>query len=60
MSPEDYPEIYYKEIPPEVDQNYMARSDEIRAGAKVSLARYKSDPNYQYIRRHRDDFSLTL
>jgi len=57
MSPEDYPEIYYKEIPPEVDRDYMARKDEIRAAAKVSLARYKADPNYQYIRRHRDDYS---
>lgn len=57
MSPEDYPEIYYKEIPPEVDRDYMARPDEIRAAAKVSLARYKADPNYQYILRHQDDFS---
>lgn len=57
MSPEDYPEIYYKEIPSEVDRDYMARSDEIRAAAKVSLARYKADPNYQYICRHRDNYS---
>ena len=57
MSPEDYPEIYYKDIPPEVDQDYMARKDEIRAAAKVSLARYKADPNYKYLLRHQDDFS---
>ncbi|MFA6730001.1 MAG: hypothetical protein WC152_01040 [Candidatus Izemoplasmatales bacterium] len=56
-APEDYPDIYFKEIPPEVDRDYMARPDEIRAAAKVSLARYKADPNYQYICHHRDDFS---
>jgi len=56
-APEDYPAIYFKEVPPEVDQDYMARPDEIRAAAKVSLARYKTDPGYQYIRQHRDDFS---
>jgi hypothetical protein len=57
MSPEDYPAIYYKEIPPKVDQDYMARSDEIRANARKSLARYKADPDYQYILRHQDDFT---
>jgi hypothetical protein len=56
-APEDYPAIYFKEIPPEVDMKYMARSDEIRAAAKASLARYKADLNYRYIRSHRDDFS---
>ena len=56
-APEDYPDIYFKEIPPEVDRDYMAQPDEIRAAAKVSLARYKADPNYQYILRHQDDFS---
>ena len=57
MSPEDYPAVYFKEIPPEMDRDYMARQDEIRANAKRSLARYKADPNYQYILRHQDDFS---
>jgi hypothetical protein len=56
-APEDYPDIYFKEIPPEVDRGYMARPDEIRATAKKSLARYKADPNYRYILRHQDDFS---
>ncbi|HCA30711.1 MAG TPA: hypothetical protein DEP23_14750 [Ruminococcaceae bacterium] len=57
MSPENYSSAYFKERPPEVDQKYMARVDEIRAAAKVSLGRYKVDPNYQYILRHQDDFS---
>jgi hypothetical protein len=57
FAPEDYPAAYFKELPPEVEPKYMARQDEIRAAAKTSLARYKTDPSYQYIRRHRDDFS---
>jgi hypothetical protein len=57
MSPEAYPEVYFKALPPEVERNFMARPDEIRAAARASLALYKVDPNYQYIRRHRDDFT---
>jgi hypothetical protein len=57
MPPEDYPAIYFKPVPPEMDMKYMARQDEIRAAAKASLARYKADKSYQYIRQHRDDFS---
>jgi len=57
MSPEDYPAVYFKEIPPKVDQNYMARQDEIRANAKKSLAAYKASPDYKYLLRHQDDFS---
>lgn len=56
-APEDYPAVYFKEIPPEIDRDYMARPDEIRAAASAALARYKADADYQYIRRHRDDFS---
>ena len=56
MPPENYPDAYFKEIPPEVNQKYMARSDEIRTAAKESLARDKADSNYQYILRHQDDF----
>jgi len=35
----------------------MARPDEIRAAAKVSLERYKADPNYQYLLQHCEDFT---
>lgn len=52
-----FPEVYYKEIPPKVDNHYMARPDEIRAAAKVSLAKYRADPNYQYIALHCGDFT---
>ena len=46
MSLLPYPEIYYREAPPEVENGYMARVDEIRENAKKSLAAYKADPDY--------------
>ena len=49
MQPEEYPEIYYRNLPPEVSRDYMARSDEIRACAKASLACYIADPDYQFL-----------
>ena len=51
MPPEQYPEIYYRETPPTVDQDYMARTDEIRRNAKAALERYKSNPDFIYICR---------
>lgn len=50
-----FPEAYYREIPPEVDPGYMARPDEIRAGARASLAAYRADPDYQFILKHREE-----
>jgi len=47
-----YPDIYYRETPPEVDRDYMARADEIRQHAKTALETYKANPDYQFIRRH--------
>lgn len=49
--------LYLRELPPEVDQNYMAQPDKIREQARRSLQAYQADPNYQYLLRHRD--SLT-
>lgn len=42
-------ENYYRELPPEVDRDYMARADEIRENAKKSLNIYKSNPDYLYL-----------
>lgn len=42
----DYPEIYHRETPPEVDRDYMANADEIRVSAKNSLAAYRQDENF--------------
>jgi len=51
MTPEQYPDIYFRDTPPEVDQDYMARADEIRSNAQKSLEVYKSDPDFQYLCR---------
>jgi hypothetical protein len=48
-SPENYPEIYRRPTPPEVPVEYMARADEIRAGAKASLALYLKDSDYRFL-----------
>jgi len=44
-----YPEIYHRETPPEVPNEYMAKADEIRAGAHKTLALYLEDENYVYL-----------
>lgn len=46
---EFYPEIYYKELPPEVDNDYMARSDYIRKQAKASLQLYLQNSDYKWL-----------
>ena len=50
-------ELYLRELPPEVDQNYMANTDKIREQARQSLGAYLADPNYQYLLCHRDSLS---
>jgi hypothetical protein len=42
-------DIYYKELPPDIDRYYMAREDEIRADAKRSLEIYKRHEDYLYL-----------
>lgn len=51
---EKYPEIFYREPPPEVDDNYMARAGEIRDGATEALEYYLSDPNFHYLLANKD------
>lgn len=46
---EYFPEIYSKETPPEVDNKYMARAEEIRENAKKTLAIYLVDSDYLYL-----------
>ena len=55
-----FPEIYHREVPPEVDRGYMARPDEIRAAARTSLEAYRADPDYQFILEHRDEIPVKL
>ena len=44
-----YPEIYYRDTPAEVPNDYMAKAEEIRAGAQKALALYLEDENYLYL-----------
>lgn len=45
----DYPEEYYLETPQRVDMNYIAREEEIRERAILTLSEYKRDKNYKYL-----------
>ena len=51
---EKYPEIFYRELPPEVDNDYMARVGEIKDGAAQALEYYLSDPNFHYLLANKD------
>lgn len=53
-------ELFQRPLPPEVDDNYMARADEIRKRAKKSLQAYLADPDYRYLLRHKDSLSSRL
>lgn len=44
------PEVYYRETPPEVDPNYMARPDEIRANARKAMGIIDADENLKFVR----------
>lgn len=44
------PDIYYRETPPEVDKDYMARPDEIRANARKAMEIIDADENLKFIR----------
>lgn len=51
------PDAYYREIPPKVDSKYIARSDEIRANAIMSMQRIDEDNNLKYVREHSCDLT---
>lgn len=44
------PEAYYRETPPEVDPNYMARPDEIRENACKAMEIIDADKNLKFVR----------
>ena len=52
MPQELYPEIFYRETPPEVNRDYMARESDIRINARATLECLKVNPDYQYLCRH--------
>lgn len=43
------PQIFFREEPPKMDNDYMARADEIRENARKALEKYKEDENYKYL-----------
>ncbi|MDE7400329.1 MAG: hypothetical protein K2N06_12495 [Oscillospiraceae bacterium] len=44
------PDVYYRETPPEVDCNYMARPDEIRENARKAMKIIDADQNLKFVR----------
>lgn len=52
LFPLSYPEIYYRDTPPELPYEFMARADEIRSRAREQLALYEQNPDFCYIRDH--------
>ncbi len=44
------PDIYYRELPPEVDCNYMARPGEIRENARKAMEIIDADENLKFVR----------
>lgn len=48
----ELPEIYYRDTPPEAEQNYMAKADEIRQSAANTLTVYQADENYLWCLKH--------
>lgn len=50
----EFPPIYYRETPIEVDYNFMPKADEIRKRAYEHIALYEQDENYLYLLNIRD------
>ncbi len=50
-SEEAYPAIYFRATPPKVDDDYMARADEIRENAQKVLSLFAQDENLKLIKR---------
>ncbi len=53
------PDIYYRELPPEVDCNYMARPDEIRENARKAMEIIDADENLKFVREQSVSLSET-
>ena len=51
------PDIYYRATPPEVDCNYMARSDEIRENARKAMKIIDADENLKFVREQAPNLS---
>ena len=51
------PDAYYRDIPPEVSRNYMARSDEIKENARKAMAVIDADKNLKFVREQSKSLS---
>lgn len=51
------PDAYYRELPPEIDPNYMARSDEIRENARKAMEIIDADENLRFVREQAPSLS---
>lgn len=52
LFPSSYPEIYYRDTPPKMPNDFMARADEIRTHAREQMALYEQNPDFCYVRDH--------
>lgn len=52
-----YPAVYFREVPPEMEQDYLANVYAIREGAKEMLAAYLENKDLQYLVSVRDVLS---
>lgn len=53
----ELPEIYYKELPPEVDDSYMANPNLIRENAKVVLSKLMVMPEYIFLKEQDNELN---
>jgi len=51
------PDSYYRELPPEVDSDYMARPDEIRENARKAMEIIDADENLKFVREQAPSLS---
>ena len=51
------PEAFYRETPPIVDNDYMARADEIRQNAARSMLKIDEDENLKFVREQSENLN---
>lgn len=51
------PDAYYRDIPPKVSRNYMARPNEIRENARKAMAIIDADKNLKFVREQSKSLS---
>lgn len=54
----EYPKIYYRETPEEMEREYIANAEEILKRAKEALIQFKANIDYKYIVQYKDDKNI--